>query len=396
MSRVRRKGRRLRDVERRDGPVAAPQRKIYAGVISAVVLCLALVSGVAYHRAEVAADDKAQQRVIAAVRPVRGAFTALEVERLAGRITPSMVDVETEIWNSGVGGAGTGIVLNPKGEVLTNNHVINGATAIEVVTKGNGRRYTARVVGYDRWHDVALLQIENPKRLTGAVLGDSSKAVLDEPVLGIGNAGGKGGKPVRAPGKITGFGRSISTKDELTGSSEQLQGLIQVAANIAPGDSGGPLINEAGEVIGVNTAASINYKTNIPNGVGFAIPINQAMEIVNVIRAGKSTEQVHVGPTGIIGVAVTGPAVLPGGYTAGSNRPGATVTAVAFGSPGEDVGLQRGDVIVELDGKMIDSPTRLTSIVGQYGPGDSVNIQWTDASGRRRSGTVTLAEGPPA
>jgi S1-C subfamily serine protease len=386
----------LRDFEWRDGPDASPHRKIYTTVFWVVVLCLVLASGVAYHRAEVVADEAEQQRAIATFRPVRGAFTAMEVEKLAGRITPSMVDVETEIRNSGVGGAGTGIVLNPNGEVLTNNHVINGATTIEVVTKGNGQRYSAHVVGYDRWHDVALLQIENPKRLTGAVIGDSSKAILNEPVLGIGNAGGKGGKPVRAPGKITGFSRSISTNDELTGSSEQLQGLIQVAANIAPGDSGGPLVNEAGEVIGVNTAASINYKTNIPNGVGFAIPINQAMGIVDVIRAGKSTEEVHVGPTGIIGVAVTGPAVLPGGYTTRSNKPGATVTSVAFGSPGEEAGLQRGDVIVELDGKMVDSPTRLTSIVGQHGPGDKLTMVWTDAAGQRKSGTVTLAEGPPA
>lgn len=393
---MRRKGRPLRDLQWRDGPDAGPHRKIYTSVFWVVVFCLLLATGVAWHRSEVAAEEQAQERAIASYRPVRGAFTPVEVEKLASRITPSLVDVETEIRNTGIGGAGTGIVLNPNGEVLTNNHVINGASSIEVVTKGNGARFTARVVGYDRWHDVALLQVDKPKRLVGATIGDSSKAILGEPILGIGNAGGKGGKPVRAPGKITGFSKSISTADELTGSSEQLQGLIQIAANIAPGDSGGPLVNEAGEVIGVNTAASINYKTNIPNGVGFAIPINQAMGIVDIIRAGRSTDEVHVGPTGIIGVAVTGPAVLPGGYVTRSAKPGATVTSVAFGSPAETAGLQRGDTIIELDGRMVDSPTKLTSIVGQHGPGATLNMQWLDSAGQRKVGAVTLAEGPPA
>jgi S1-C subfamily serine protease len=386
----------LREFEWRDGPEAGPQRRIYTSVFWLVVLVLVLATGVAWHRADVVAEEQAQQQAVASFRPVRGAFTPVEIEKLAGKVTPAMVDVETEIRNSGIGGAGTGIVLNSNGEVLTNNHVINGASALEVVSKGTGVRYTARVVGYDRWHDIALLQIIDPKRLTPAIIGDSGKAQLGDPILGIGNAGGKGGKPVRAPGKITAFSKSISTADELTGSSEQLQGLIEIAANIAPGDSGGPLVNEAGEVIGVNTAASINYKTNIPNGVGFAIPINSAMGIVEVIRGGHSTDDVHVGPTGMIGVAVTGPATLPGGYTTRSAKPGATVTAVGSGSPAEKAGLQPGAVIIELDGKMVDSPTKLTSIVGQHGPNVTLNMQWLDPAGQRKVGSITLAEGPPA
>jgi S1-C subfamily serine protease len=377
----------------RSGPDTAPRRAVFAGVCWIVVLSLALASCVAWQRAE----DTDRQVITAPQKPVRGAFTPAEVEKLAAKVTPVLVDVETEIRNLGIGSAGTGIVLSQRGEVLTNNHVINGASRVEVVTKGNGARYTAKVLGYDRNRDIALLQIDNPRRLTPAVLGDSSQARLGEPILGIGNAGGKGGKPVRAPGRITAFGRSINTSDELTGSSEQLQGLIEIAANIAPGDSGGPLVNEAGQVIGVNTAASINYKTNIPNGVGFAIPINSAMNIVQTIRGGKSTDEVHVGPTGVIGVAVIGPAVLPGGYVPRTAKPGATVTSVQFGSPAQATGLQRGDTIVGLDGTMIDSPTRLTAIVGRHGPGARLNLEWLDAqTGERRSGLVTLAEGPPA
>lgn len=351
----------------------------------------------AWHRSESISDELAVQRAIAAApKPVRGAFTAAEVNRLALKITPSLVDVETEIGNLGLGGAGSGIVVSASGEILTNNHVINQATAVEVVTKGNQKRYPAKVVGYDRNHDVALLQIQGPAKLYPAAIGDSTAVRIGEPILGIGNAGGAGGKPVRAPGKVNNLGRSISTSDELTGSTEQLKGLIEILADIRPGDSGGPLVNEAGQVIGVNTAASVNYKTSVPSGTGYAIPINDAMQIVQVIRSGRSTDEVHVGPTGIIGIAVTGPALRPDGYVSPGVNPGATVTAVGYGSPGEAAGLKRGDTIVGVDGTPIDSPTRLTAITGRHRPGDRLNVEWVTQTGQRRTGAIVLDEGPPA
>ncbi|MBA2324319.1 MAG: trypsin-like peptidase domain-containing protein [Pseudonocardiales bacterium] len=387
----------MRDSEWHDGPNAGPPRAVYTGVFLLVALVLVLGGGVAWYRADQLATEFAEQRAIAtAAKSGRPPFTPTEVEMLANKVTPVLVDVETEIRNLGIGGAGTGIVLSQTGEVLTNNHVINGATTLEVVTKSNQKRYSARVVGYDRNHDVALLQITDPKTLATAVICDSSSVQSGQPILGIGNAGGAGGKPIRAPGKVTGVGRSINTSDELTESTERLQGLIEIAADIRPGDSGGPLVNEAGQVIGVNTAASINYKTNIPNGVGYAIPINDAMGIVQTIRAGHSTGEVHVGPTGIIGIAVSGPAMLPGGYLPRSAKPGATVTQIASGSPAEATGLQRGDTIVELDGAVVDSPTQLTAIVGRHRPGDRLTVAWVDRAGQRRSGAVTLDEGPPA
>lgn len=358
---------------------------------------LVLACVVAWYRAESLSDELATQRAIAeAPKPVRGPFTAAEVNRLASVITPSLVDVETEISNLGVGGAGSGIVVSASGEILTNNHVINQATTVEVVTKSNQKRYSARVVGYDRNHDVALLQIQNPGRLYPAAIGDSTAVRIGEPILGIGNAGGAGGKPIRAPGKINNIGRSISTSDELTGSTEQLKGLIEILADIRPGDSGGPLVNETGQVIGVNTAASVNYKTNVPNGTGYAIPINDAMQIVQTIRAGRSTDEVHVGPTGIIGIAVAGPALGPDDRIAPGVKPGATVTAVGFGSAGEAAGLQRGDTIVAVDGTQIDSPTRLTAITGRHRPGDRMNVEWVTQNGQHRTGAVVLDDGPPA
>jgi S1-C subfamily serine protease len=359
---------------------------------------LLVIAGLlAWQRAAAVNEALDTQRAIEpAPEPVRGAFSSVEIDRLAARITPSLVDVETEIGNLGIGGAGSGIVLSASGEILTNNHVINQATTVEVVTKANQRRYSARVVGYDRNHDVAMLQIQDPGKLVPAAIGDSTAVRIGEPILGIGNAGGAGGKPIRAPGKVNNVGRSISTSDELTGSTEQLKGLIEILADIRPGDSGGPLVNEAGQVIGVNTAASVNYKTSVPNGTGYAIPINDAMEIVQVIRGGRSTDEVHVGPTGIIGIAVAGPALGPDGYISPGAKPGATITAVGLDSPGEAAGLQRGDTIVGVDGTPIDSPTRLTAITGRHRPGDRMNLDWVTQAGQRRSGAVVLGDGPPA
>lgn len=361
-----------------------------------LVMVLAVAGFLAAQQAQDNASELGRQQAAAvAPKPVRGAFSPTEVEALATKVTPILVDVEIENGNLLIGGAGTGIVLNAAGEVLTNNHVINGATAVAVVTKSNGRRYPATVLGYDRNRDVALLKIRNPRRLSTAAIGDSTAVRIGEPILGIGNAGGMGGKPTQAPGKVTALNRSINTSDELTGRTEQLRRLIEVAARIVPGHSGGPLVNEAGQVIGVNTAASVNFKTSIPNGVGFAIPINEAMEIVRVIRTGRSTDQVHVGPTGVLGIAVSGPALRVNGTIAPGVKPGAEVTLVGFDSPAEDIGLVKGDTIIGLDGTPVDSPTRLTAIVGRHGPGARLPMEWVTATGQRRTASVTLVEGAP-
>jgi S1-C subfamily serine protease len=229
-----------------------------------------------------------------------------------------------------------------------------------------------------------------------ANIGDSSSVRVGDPILGIGNAGGAGGKPIRAPGTIAELGAWISTSDELTGSTERLRGLIRVLAEIRPGDSGGPLVNEAGQVIGVNTAASVNYTTSAPNGIGYAIPIDDAMGIVQTIRAGQSTDEVHVGPTAIFGVTVSGPELYPDGRIASWATPGAVVTGVSSDSPAEAAGLRRGDTIVAFAGTTIDTPTRLTAVTGVHRPGDQVDVDWTDVAGRQHMALVTLSDGPPA
>ena len=151
-------------------------------------------------------------------------------------------------------------MLSSNGEVLTNNHVIEGATSTKVTDIGNGQTYTATVVGYDATQDVAVLQVQAASGLTTASLGNSSTVQTGNSVTALGNAEGKGGTPSVAIGAVTALNQSITASDELSGASEQLTGLIETDAPIQPGDSGGPLVNVYGQVIGMDTAASSSYQ----------------------------------------------------------------------------------------------------------------------------------------
>ena len=159
---------------------------------------------------------------------------------IAAKVSPALVDINSIFSYQSAQGAGTGIVLTSNGEILTNNHVIDGATKISVTDIGNGKTYNAAVVGYDSTHDIAVLQLQGASGLKTATLGDSSKAAVGESVVAIGNAGGTGGTPSNAGGSIVALNQSITASDSLDGASEQLSGLIQVNAGIQPGDSGAP------------------------------------------------------------------------------------------------------------------------------------------------------------
>ncbi|WP_051342044.1 S1C family serine protease [Pseudonocardia spinosispora] len=328
--------------------------------------------------------------------PVRGPLTDPEISSLASKVSPTLVDVNVQLGLQGAEGAGTGIVLSGTGEVLTNNHVINGATAIKVTSKANGRSYPASVVGYDRSHDIAVLQIKGAPRLRTATIGNSDAVSVGDPIAAIGNAGGAGGKPKIAPGQVVSLGKSITTSDELSGSTERLTNLIEVAAVVEPGDSGGPLVNANGQVIGVTTAASVNFRTQTPGGKGYAIPINDAMDIARQIRAGSVSETVHVGPTAMLGVTVLSSSRSRRGLD-GDTDSGAPVASVIGNSPAGKAGLSRGDVIVSFDGTRVDSANTLTSLVGQHRPGDQIQLIWQDhTSGQQQQATVSLAQGPPS
>src|SRR5579859_6260554 len=184
----------------------------------------------------------------------------LSSSQIASRVDPGIVDVTSTLGYQDATAKGTGIVLTSTGEILTNNHVINGATAISVTDIGNGKTYKATVVGYDESHDIAVLQLSGASGLTTATTGNSDTVGVGDSVVALGNAGGAGGTPAVATGAITALNQAITASDESSGSSEQLSGLIETDANIQSGDSGGPLVNSHGQIIGIDTAASTNYQ----------------------------------------------------------------------------------------------------------------------------------------
>ena len=163
--------------------------------------------------------------------------TMLTTSQIASRVDPGLVDVTSTLGYEGATAMGTGIVLTSNGEILTNNHVVNGATSVSVTDIGNGKTYKATVVGYDESHDVAVLQLSGASGLTTATTGNSSTVKVGDSVVGLGNAGGTGGTPSVAPGSVTALNQSITASDEGSGSSEQLSGLIETNADIQPGDS---------------------------------------------------------------------------------------------------------------------------------------------------------------
>src|SRR5215469_15593783 len=183
-----------------------------------------------------------------------GSNSNLTTSEIAARVNPGLVDIVTTLGVQHAAAAGTGMVLTSNGEVLTNNHVIAGATSIKARDIGNGRTYAAKVVGYTDSNDVAVLQLVGASGLKTVPLGDSSDLARGQKVVALGNAEGKGGTPAMATGMVTGLGATITAADQGTGVSERLRGMVQTDADIQPGDSGGPLVNSAGEVVGMDTA----------------------------------------------------------------------------------------------------------------------------------------------
>jgi S1-C subfamily serine protease len=322
--------------------------------------------------------------------------SVLTTPEIAAKTDPGLVDIYTNLALQGGEAAGTGQVLTSNGEVLTNNHVIDGATSIRATDIGNGRTYTAKVVGYDRTKDIAVIQLQNASGLQTVTTGDSASAAAGQKVVALGNAGGKGGTPSVASGHITGLNASIVASDASAGTSEHLTGLIHHNAPIQPGDSGGPLVNTAGQVIGINTAASTGGQFQFQRGAtqAFAIPINEALSLAAQIEAGQASSTVHLGATGLLGVEILSQgSAAQNGIQAGT---GAAVQQVIQNTPAARAGITGGSVITSAAGQRVTSPAGLQTALGTHHPGDSITINWTDASGQAHSAIVTLVNGPAA
>jgi len=326
-----------------------------------------------------------------------GAGVAL-AGRNAAPIGQGIVVIETNLAYQNAAAAGTGIVLTSSGEVLTNNHVINSATTVKVVIPSTGRSYTARVTGYSRTADVAVLQLTNASNLKTLGLGRSADLSIGQTVRALGNAGGTG-RISSATGTITGLGKSITASDD-QGGAEQLTGLIETNAAIVAGDSGGPLLDSAGRVVGMNTAASAGTGFQmVEQSDAYAIPVGKALTIVKQIESGKTSATVHVGATAFLGVQVESAASSGGyggypgdGYGATSD---ALIAGVVAGGPAASAGLAPGDVITAINGRAISSPSAISPVVLKLKPGTKLHVTYTDQGGASHTVAVTLGSGPP-
>jgi S1-C subfamily serine protease len=303
---------------------------------------------------------------------------------ITAKVDPALVDINTELGLQSGQAAGTGMVVTAGGEVITNNHVIAGATRITATDVGNGVTYNAHVVGYDYGHDVAVLQLEDASGLQTVSFGNSASLEVGQSIATIGNAGGVGGTPSATSGHVSALDQSITAGDEVDGAQEHLSGLVRLDGEVEPGDSGGPLVNGAGEVVGMDTAASSTFQLEASGSTAFAIPSNEVRAISEQIVDGHGSSTVHIGQTALIGVLV-----------GGQGGEGAVVQSVRAGTPAAASGLSPGDVITAVDGTSIGSPTALTELMLGKHPGDSVRVEWNTEAGVQQSATITLGNGPP-
>src|SRR4051794_5234818 len=315
-----------------------------------------------------------------------GSGTAYAATRATSRpIGTGVVVVNTNLGYQNASAAGTGIVLTSSGEILTNNHVIAGATTIRVVVPKTAHTYTARVVGYSTTADVAVLQLQKASNLKTVKTGSASNLKLGARVTAVGNAGGTG-TLVSSSGTVTGLNKTITVQDD-SGATERLTGLIETNATLRPGDSGGPLLNSSGRVVGIDTAASSSSPFASVSSDGYAIPIGKATTISKQVVSGKSSATVHIGATAFMGVQLgNGPSF------AGQ---GATIVGLVPGGPAAAAGLAPGDLITAIAGRAVTGPSDIQPIILAHKPGDKITVTYTDASGQRRTASITLAIGPP-
>ena len=322
-----------------------------------------------------------------------GGSSSLNVDAIESSVDPAVAVINTTLAGGRGEAAGTGMVVSSSGEILTNNHVIENASSVRVQVGGKGRSYPAEVLGYNVPEDVALLKVDGVSGLDTVKTDDT--VTVGEPVVALGNAGGRGGKPDASEGAVRATGQTIQVAD--TSGSQTLRNLIRIDASLEPGDSGGPLVDADGEVVGMNTAASSGggFRLRTGGSEGYAVPIKTALSVASQIRSGEGSGDTHVGERAFLGVSIQS-ARASGSRSGGSSRSSALVAGVQSNSPADDAGLQAGDTIVSLAGKTITSIDDLTSALAPHHPKDKVDIGWVDESGDRHTAQVTLTTGPPA
>jgi S1-C subfamily serine protease len=360
--------------------------------------------------------------------PASAAPLAGGQQDIIAKVTPGLVLINTTLQYNSEAAAGTGMVINTDGLVLTNNHVIKGSTRITATVAATGKTYQAQVVGYDVTGDIALIQLQHASGLTVVPIGNSSAAKVGDAVVALGNAEGQG-KITAAAGHVTALNATITASDEAgSTSTETLHGVIQTNADVQPGDSGGPLASSAG-VIGMDTAGNATGDMQGP-AAGFAIPVDTALSVARQIAAGHSSSAITIGYPPFIGVFIgSGSSSDPqvqaqqqgqqnggfGGFGGSGNTPvcydsnndlavpsliaparsGTLIDGTICGSPAAAAGLTGGAVITAINGQAVGSPDDFAGIVARFHPGDTVSVTWVSPAGRSTTSSLHLTAGPP-
>ncbi len=339
--------------------------------------------------------------IVAAVNHDNGATTVKEIsagpallngttniESVIAKVLPAVVSIDAKapqpasqgLFGGGSNGGvqedqGTGMIITSNGEVVTNNHVISGATTITVTLWGKTSSMPATLIDTDPTNDVALLQINGASNLPTVSYGNSDNVQVGDAVVAIGNALGlSAGSPTVTQGIISATGRTVQASDPSGNGTETLTNMFQTDAAINPGNSGGPLVDSSGKVIGMNTAvAASSDGTSQAQNIGFAIPSNKINNLLPALR-NKSIGSQTSGGTAFLGVSLeTLTPQLRSQYNFVPSQ-GAVVLQVVSGSPADVAGLQQGDVITSFNGKAVTSADQLAQAVQGDKPGQSVKI----------------------
>jgi S1-C subfamily serine protease len=350
-------------------------------------------------------------------------------QAIVNKVAPGLVIINTTLQYNSESAAATGMVINPDGLVLTNNHVIEDSTSITART-ANGHQYHAKVVGYDVTGDIALIQLQGASGLKTVPIGQSGSLKTGDSVVGMGNAEGQNAI-VPVTGQVTALNQTITAGDQ--GGSvtqETLHNMIQTNADIVSGDSGGPLANSAGEVIGMDTAGNDGGFAVQQDSSGYAIPIGNALAVVSQITQNQASSTVTIGYPPFVGIYIgqgsnSDPQAQAeqqnsgngfGGFNGNGNgnqncytsdrnlvappsianvASGTLIVGTICGGPAMAAGMTAGSVITAVNGQAIGGPDSLTGMVSKFKPGTTIKVTWVSPSGQRSTSSIKLTAGPP-
>jgi len=371
-------------------PAPAKKKNRVVGAVVAIVLLGLAAAGLYYWYTHTNFASITERETVKNDGNLTSTATEDLITKVVEKVSPSVVSIVTNTTTQTIFGAaeqqaaGTGVIISKDGYILTNNHVIDGASKVQVVTTEGTTYEGVKVIGSDPLNDIAYLKIDGVDNLKPAEIGDSSSVRVGQQVIAIGNALGQYQNTVSS-GIISGKGRPVSARSENDESStESLTDLLQTDAAINPGNSGGPLLNFSGQIVGINTAVASDAQ-----GIGFAIPINATKGTTKSVLAGDGVQRSYLGLRYVeITPAVAKQYNLPvklGAYVATSG----TDVAVVAGSPAAKAGLVEKDILTKINGQVVGSAGGVSTLVGTYAPGDTITVTYL-RDGAERTAKVTL------